>query len=110
MRSSPATRPGRRSYGDAINVAARLEQAAPANEILLGPETYRLVRDAVEVEPLEPLELKGKAEPVATYRLESPIGAAALAEERSALIGRDAELERLDAVMDAAPMIGRARS
>ncbi len=92
---------GERLVGDAINVAARLEQAAPANDILLGPETYRLVRDAVEVEPLEPLELKGKAEPVATYRLKSPIGAAALAEERPPLVGRDAELERLDAVIDA---------
>ena len=35
--------------GDAVNVAARLEQAAPPNEILIGEMTYRLVRDAVEV-------------------------------------------------------------
>ena len=47
--------------GDAVNVAARLEQAAPENEIYIGEITYRLVRDAVEVEPVEPLELKGKA-------------------------------------------------
>ncbi|TMH00094.1 MAG: zinc-ribbon domain-containing protein, partial [Betaproteobacteria bacterium] len=50
--------------GDAVNVAARLEQAAPENEIYLGEVTYRLVRDAVEVEPVEPLELKGKAQRV----------------------------------------------
>ena len=43
--------------GDAVNVAARLEQAAPAMEVLLGDLTYRLVRDAVEVEGVEPLEL-----------------------------------------------------
>jgi class 3 adenylate cyclase len=44
-----------------VNTAARLEQAAPECEVLLGETTYRLVRHAVEVEPVEPLELKGKA-------------------------------------------------
>ena len=47
--------------GDAVNVAARLEQAAGAGEILLGDDTLRLVRDAVAVEPLE-LEVKGKSD------------------------------------------------
>ena len=46
--------------GDAVNVAKRFEEAAPAGEILLGEPTYRLVRDAVEVEPVDALELKGK--------------------------------------------------
>ncbi|MGH2462113.1 MAG: AAA family ATPase [Candidatus Limnocylindria bacterium] len=55
--------------GDTANVAARLEQAAPAMGIFIGGSTYRLVRDAVEVEPMAPLELKGKAEPVAAFRL-----------------------------------------
>ncbi len=55
--------------GDAVNVAARLEQAAATGEILLGEETYRLVRDAVEVEAVEPLALKGKSAPVPAYRL-----------------------------------------
>jgi class 3 adenylate cyclase/tetratricopeptide (TPR) repeat protein len=55
--------------GDAVNTAARLEQAAPALEILIGEPTYRLVRDSVEVEAVEPLELKGKAERVPAYRL-----------------------------------------
>jgi class 3 adenylate cyclase len=45
--------------GDAVNVAARLEQAAPPGEVLLGQPTLRLVRDAVEVEPVPPLRLKG---------------------------------------------------
>src|SRR5579863_9604121 len=49
------------AIGDAVNVAARLEQAAAPGEIVLGPETFRLVRDAVEVEPLEALPLKGKS-------------------------------------------------
>jgi class 3 adenylate cyclase len=55
--------------GDTVNVAARLEQAAPPNEILIGETTYDLVRAHVEVEPVEPLELKGKAERVPAYRL-----------------------------------------
>ena len=55
--------------GDAVNVAARLEQAAGEREVLLGELTYRLVRDSVEVEEVEPLTLKGKAEPVPAYQL-----------------------------------------
>jgi class 3 adenylate cyclase len=82
--------------GDAVNVAARLEQAAPALEVLLGESTYRLVRDAVEVEPVEPLELKGKSERVPAYRLMSVKPAE---EERGAssvrLVGREEELVAL---------------
>lgn len=55
--------------GDAVNVAARLEQAAGAREVLVGDLTYRLMRGQVEVEAVEPLILKGKAEPVPAYRL-----------------------------------------
>jgi len=55
--------------GDAVNVAARLEQAAQPGEVLVGQPTFVLVRDAVEVEAVEPLALKGKAEPVPAYRL-----------------------------------------
>ena len=55
--------------GDAVNVAARLEQAAQPGEVLIGQPTLALVREAVEVEPIEPLELKGKAERVPAYRL-----------------------------------------
>src|SRR5712691_8052037 len=55
--------------GDVVNVAARLEQSAPEMEVLIGESTYRLVKDAVEVEPVPPLTLKGKADPVPAYRL-----------------------------------------
>ena len=55
--------------GDAVNTAARLEQAAGAMETILGDLTYRLARDQIEVEPIPPLTLKGKAEPVPAYRL-----------------------------------------
>jgi class 3 adenylate cyclase len=45
--------------GDAVNVAARLEQAAEPGEILLGEATHRLVREAVRAEAVAPLALKG---------------------------------------------------
>jgi class 3 adenylate cyclase len=54
--------------GDAVNVAARLEQAAEPGEILLGEQTYRLVQDAVRVELVGPLTLKGKAGPVRSMK------------------------------------------
>ena len=59
----------RLATGDAVNVAARLEQAAQPGEVLVGEPTLALVRDAADVEPIEPLELKGKARPVPAYRL-----------------------------------------
>ncbi|HEU5033306.1 MAG TPA: adenylate/guanylate cyclase domain-containing protein [Mycobacteriales bacterium] len=55
--------------GDAVNTAARLEQAAGPGEVLLGEPTYRLVRDLVEVEPVDPVLAKGKSEPVPAWRL-----------------------------------------
>jgi len=82
--------------GDAVNVAARLEQAAPANEIYVGEATYRLVRAAVEVEAVEPLQLKGKAERVAAYRLVSARGLDGYARRQDTpIVGRDEELAAL---------------
>ena len=80
--------------GDAVNVAARLEQAAAASEILIGEQTLRLVAGAVEVESVEPLELKGKAEPVPAYRLLSVLTAPER-EHRSRFVGRERELESI---------------
>jgi class 3 adenylate cyclase/tetratricopeptide (TPR) repeat protein len=79
--------------GDTVNTAARLEQAAPPSDVLVGEATYRLVRHAVDVEPVEPLELKGKAERVPAYRLIS-VREAESVERRhdSPLVGRTAEL------------------
>ena len=61
----------RLATGDAVNVAARLEQAAGSDEILIGESTFRLVHDGVVAEAVEPLELKGKSERVPAYRLGS---------------------------------------
>jgi class 3 adenylate cyclase/tetratricopeptide (TPR) repeat protein len=80
--------------GDTVNTAARLEQAAPHGEILLGDSTYRLVRDAVQVEAVEPLSLKGKAEPVPAYRLieVAPTAAGRARRMDLPLVGRTHEL------------------
>jgi len=59
----------RLATGDAVNVAARLEQAAQPGEVLIGQPTLVLVQEVAEVEPVEPLVLKGKAEPVPAYQL-----------------------------------------
>src|SRR4051812_49702608 len=58
----------RLATGDAVNVAARLEQAAQPGEVLIGAPTLALVRAAVEAEPVEALKLKGKSEPVPAFR------------------------------------------
>ncbi len=84
--------------GDAVNVAARLEQAASPAEILIGDDTFRLVRDAVGGEPAQ-LDVKGKSAPVAAVRLVTlEIGAEGVARTfGSPLVGRVRERERLRA-------------
>jgi class 3 adenylate cyclase len=87
----------RLATGDAVNLAARLEQAAAPGEIVIGPQTWRLVRSAVTAEPLGPLQLKGKSQPVAAYRLLQVRGDAQLM-ARSAgapLVGRHRQLRLL---------------
>jgi class 3 adenylate cyclase/tetratricopeptide (TPR) repeat protein len=87
----------RLATGDAVNVAARLEQAAQPGEILMGSETIGLVRDAVAVEALLPLEARGKAEPLTAYRLLS-LDSQAPAFARRAdvpMVGRERQLRLL---------------
>ena len=84
----------RLATGDALNVAARLQQAAAPGEVLLAEATLALVREAVEVEPLEPLLLKGKSEPLLAFRL---LAARPAAERRheTVFVGRERELALL---------------
>jgi class 3 adenylate cyclase/tetratricopeptide (TPR) repeat protein len=83
--------------GDTMNVAARLEQSARAGEILIGPRTRALGGDAIVVEEVGPLELRGKSEPVEAFRLvrvlphASPYGR----RDDAPLVGRQAELAAL---------------
>jgi class 3 adenylate cyclase/tetratricopeptide (TPR) repeat protein len=89
--------------GDTVNVAARLEQVAQPGAILIGEETLRLTRDAVGVETVEPLVLKGKAEPVVAHRLVSVSGEEGFARHLDApMVGRERELDRLRDAFDQA--------
>ncbi len=84
--------------GDVMNTAARLEQAARPGEVLIGAPTLALVEDAVDVEPVAPFELKGKADPVAAYR---PVAVRSAPERRY-----DERLEEADAWVNRAVEIG----
>jgi adenylate cyclase len=55
--------------GDAVNIAARLQQTAEPGEILLAASTWRRVRDSIDADPVGALEVKGKSQPVEAYRL-----------------------------------------
>ena len=88
--------------GDAVNVAARLEQVAATGEVVVGPAAWRLVRDVATGERLDPLALKGKSADVAAWRLLS------VADERGTerrlvrtrLVGRQRELALLRQTLD----------
>jgi len=85
--------------GDAVNLAARLEDASQRGEILVGPDTHRLTGPLFEFEPLEPIRVKGKAEPVPVYRLLAPRATPGkvrgIAGLESPLVGREAEFRAL---------------
>jgi predicted ATPase/class 3 adenylate cyclase len=85
--------------GDAVNVAARLEQSAQPGEILIGGATQHLARDAAVFEPLDPLPLKGKGEPVDAFRLAElhPGTPAAARRLVSPMVGRARQHELLKA-------------
>ncbi len=84
----------RLATGDALNVAARLQQAAAPGEVLIAEATRLLVGEAVDVEPVEPLVLKGKSERVPAFRL---LEARAAPERRhdTVFVGREPELRLL---------------
>jgi tetratricopeptide (TPR) repeat protein len=84
----------RLATGDAVNVAARLEQAAAPGEVLIGAATLTLVRDRVAAEPVEPLTLKGKSEAVQAFQLISAHGELARS-FATPMVGRETELRRL---------------
>src|SRR2546423_3172186 len=89
--------------GDAVTVGRRIQRAAEPGEILLGAETYRLVRDSVDAVQLEPGAVKGKTARVPFGRLKAvadPAGAAR--NGKSSLVGREAELAALVAEFDRA--------
>jgi class 3 adenylate cyclase/tetratricopeptide (TPR) repeat protein len=83
--------------GDTANVAARLEQAAAPGEALLGHTTWQLVRDRVQAERITPLALKGKAAPVAAWRLlaVNPDVPSQGRRRQTPMVGRERQRQRL---------------
>jgi class 3 adenylate cyclase/tetratricopeptide (TPR) repeat protein len=83
--------------GDAVNIAARLEQIAAPGEILAADETHQLVRDAVVAEPVEALTLKGRTAPVAAWRITAVVAGSPGRVRRfdTAIVGRADELALL---------------
>ncbi len=95
--------------GDTVNLASRLEGLAPPNGILISHDTYRHVRGAFDVEVQPPLMVKGRAEPVLTYRVARARprafhrGLHGVEGVETRMIGRQAELRRLqDALLSIA--------
>ena len=82
----------RLATGDAVNVAARLQQAAAPNEVLIGEATLELVGGAAETQPVEALELKGKSDPVPAHRLVAVTDAPERSHD-SRFVGRAREVE-----------------
>ena len=88
--------------GDAVNVAARLEQSAEPGAVLVGERTQLMARRLVRFGQPTALEVKGKTGPLVAYRVEGfgSGGEARMAALRSPLVGRDRELNHLSSLLD----------
>ena len=87
------------AMGDAVNLAARMEQSAEPGSVQVAENTYSHVEPLFDFEPLGPIEVKGKAEPVPAFRVQGPKaepGRVRGIEGLSApLVGRDGEMDTL---------------
>jgi class 3 adenylate cyclase len=94
----------RLATGDAVNVAARLEQAASPGEILVGELTHAALREAADLEPVPALAARGKREPLSAWRLVAvrPGAQALVRSIGTPFVGRRAELDRLHQTLEAA--------
>jgi class 3 adenylate cyclase len=84
--------------GDVLNTAARLQSAAPVNGVLVGEQTYRATERMIDYGEHEPVEAKGKAEPVPVWEAlaaRSRLGVDVSQESRAPLVGRDRERDLL---------------
>jgi class 3 adenylate cyclase/tetratricopeptide (TPR) repeat protein len=99
------------AMGDAVNVAARMEQTAEPGTVQITAETHRLVAHLFEVEPRGPVEVKGKALPVVAYRVlgrKAEPGPVRAHHGDAALVGREREMAELRRAVDDA-LDGRGR-
>ena len=85
--------------GDAVNVAQRLQSAGRQGAVTVGERTFRLTRRAIAYAELEPLSVKGKAEPVAAWEALGPVRpqqAARPLRRETLFVGREDELALLE--------------
>jgi class 3 adenylate cyclase/tetratricopeptide (TPR) repeat protein len=83
--------------GEAVNVAARLQQAAGRNEILMGESAHRLTEGRIETEVIGPLELRGFRKPIAAYKAVCTVdGLPATPAISAPFVGRESELDLLE--------------
>ncbi len=82
--------------GEALNIAARLQQLAAPGQILLGPAAHRLTLGRVEVEDVGPVEVRGRDEPVWAWAATGADGRPAARVPVTPFVGRDHELELLE--------------
>ena len=83
--------------GEAVNLAARLQQAAAPGEILIGPAARSLALTSIEVDVVAPIEVKGRPDPLPAWRVVCAADRAQPARPTvvAPLIGREAELDLL---------------
>ena len=82
--------------GEAVNLAARLQQVAEPGQILLGPAAHRLTLGRIEVDDLGPIDVRGREEPIWVWRAIGADGRAPARVPVTPLVGRDHELELLE--------------
>ena len=86
--------------GDVVNTASRLQSAAPVNGVIVGRETRASTREAIEYEAADPVQAKGKAEPVEAWVAVRPLHAAGERRQSGDLVGRSRELEALRGIWE----------
>jgi len=90
--------------GDTVNVAARFEQTAEPETVVISETTYRMIRGAFQVRQIPPLAVRGKPEPVPVFLVEAGLDQPSTLRYRGAsslitkMVGRTAELEQLEAI------------
>ncbi|AGL17738.1 adenylate/guanylate cyclase domain-containing protein [Actinoplanes sp. N902-109] len=103
-------RAGLRVIGDVVNLAARLQSAAAAGEIVVNDVVARLAAPRAAMTPVAPLTLKGKSAPVPAWRVDGPAGDHPPVDDGSPMVDRDAERSRLRALAARVAAEGRIRS
>ena len=91
------------ALGDVVNTASRLQNSAPVGGLIVGEETYHATRNMIRYQELDPIQAKGKKDPVPAWLAIAPVGAPAERPATTApLVGRAREIALLDSIWDRA--------